>query len=62
MKNGSIVIGSAIMALLVVSAHSFIQFIVTKNLPVLFEWKKILLFLLVFISCIGLTKQEGMEK
>ncbi|WOV86997.1 hypothetical protein QWT69_14130 [Sporosarcina oncorhynchi] len=62
MKNGSIVIGSAMMALLVVGVHSLIELVVTKNIPVVFEWKKIILFLLVFIACIGLTKREEMEK
>lgn len=59
MKNVNIVIGSAVMAVLVVGAHSFIQFVFTKSMPDVFEIKKILLFLIVFIGCIGLSKREA---
>ncbi|MCG7333727.1 hypothetical protein MHZ95_00390 [Sporosarcina sp. ACRSM] len=62
MKNVNIVIGSAVMALLVVGAHSLVQFIFTNSIPDFFETRKILLFFILFISCIGLSKREARDK
>lgn len=62
MRNVTIVIGSFLMALLVVGMHSLIQFAITKEMPSLLETRKMLLFLVVFISCIGLSKREASNK
>jgi len=59
MKNVNIVIGSMIVALIVVGAHSLIQYAITKQIPNFLEMRKIILFLIVFISCIGLSKREA---
>ncbi|MCG7343751.1 hypothetical protein MHZ92_06375 [Sporosarcina sp. ACRSL] len=59
MKNVNIVIGSMLVAILVVGVHSLIQFVFTKEIPSFLEIRKIILFLLVFISCFGLSKREA---
>ena len=58
MRTINIVIGSILMAVLVVGVHSLIQFVFTKEIPSFLEMRKIILFLLVFISCFGLSKRE----
>ena len=62
MRNINIVIGSLLMALLVVGMHSLVQFAFTKEMPSLLETRKIILFVIVFISCIGLSKKEASNK
>ena len=58
MRTINIVIGSILMAVLVVGVHSLIQFVFTKEIASFLEMRKIILFLLVFISCFGLSKRE----
>ncbi|MGN7385903.1 hypothetical protein [Sporosarcina sp. SAFN-015] len=50
------------MALLVVGMHNLVQFVFTKEMPSLLETRKIILFVIVFISCIGLSKKEASNK
>lgn len=59
MRNVSIVIGSVLMAILVVGMHSLVQFAFTKETPNFLETRKIILFVIVLISCIGLSKREA---
>ncbi|MGG0669956.1 hypothetical protein [Sporosarcina koreensis] len=59
MRNVNIVIGSVLMAAIVVGAHSLVQYIFTKEMPNFLETRKIILFVIVFISCIGLSKREA---
>lgn len=58
MRNVNILIGSVLVAILVVGMHSLVQFTFTKEMPNFLETRKIILFVIVFISCIGLSKRE----
>ncbi|BAQ11180.1 hypothetical protein OXB_2709 [Bacillus sp. OxB-1] len=62
MKVLTAIIGSSVMALLVVGVHSLVQFVIAKEMPDLLEWRKVLLFAIVFIGCFGLTKGEVGEE